>query len=311
MKKTNIKLFCLLFAAFTMTATMVSCGNDDTKPNPETNTGGTNSFNGSAVISHSTVKAWGSVKFTYQPEPMYDANENLVFTSRSIVVNGNEVFVDSLHFTSPIWGEGKFDLTTNSGKMAVPRRDPQSLEITGDPIIYEATISGSRQDKVFTIQIPELMGGTTIITNIGFSASPALAIPNSYAVNSYVDNTSNYFAAKSYPSAGETMIIALNPTSNFKTVNIQFTSLSTPSWGTFIFENVTVSQKATQYIIEGEGKTNIVNHNTGNAKDYVANISATIKNGVITGEISIPSVMGGITIHLNPEDFDTVVNSGN
>lgn len=305
MKKPNIKLLSLLFAAFTMSTVMVSCGSDDTKPNPETNNGVSNFY---ASLAESEISAWGLVKFTYSPQPMYDANETFKTVKGSITINGNTTKVDSLYFSSPMWGKGKFDLTTKTGTMEVARRNPQTMEITGDPITYDATISGSEEERVFIISIPTLMGGTTITSNIGSKESYAYIISDTYSINSYVDNANNYFPAKSYATADETMVIVAS--NDFKGVNIQYTSQSTPSWGTFAFENAAVTKESGVYKIEGEGTATIANHQ-GNAKEYVANISAKVKDGEITGEISIPGVMGGIILHLNPEDFYTVVNGGN
>ena len=101
MKKSNIKLFSLLFAAFTMTATMVSCGNDDNKSNPETNAGGTEGSS-SNTESFSKVSGWGVVQFAYST--MYDANEKIEIRKGKKTVNGTTVSFDSLYFTSPMWG---------------------------------------------------------------------------------------------------------------------------------------------------------------------------------------------------------------
>ena len=123
----------------------------------------------------------------------------------------------------------------------------------------------------------------------------------------YVDNANNNFPPKSYRSTDETMVVAVNP--DYETVNIQFTSKSTPSWGTYVFSNVSVERKSNAYYLSGEGTTVITNNHNGSVSNYAATIDATVKDGNITGEINIPGVMGGITIHLNPDDFDDVINN--
>ena len=49
--------------------------------------------------------------------------------------------------------------------------------------------------------------------------------------------------------------------------------------------------------------------NGGEAKEYAAEIDGTIINDEFVATIQIPSVMGGTTIYLNPEDFEEVKNS--
>lgn len=307
MKKSNIKLFSLLFAAFTMTATMVSCGNDDNKSNPETNAGGTEGSS-SNTESFSKVSGWGVVQFAYST--MYDANEKIEIRKGKKTVNGTTVSFDSLYFTSPMWGTGKFDLTTKTGSLTVPRRNPQTMEPMGEAKTYDATVTGSSKEGQFVFTIPALMqGGTTITTIIG-GMPVAVEISKTYDINSYVDNASNYFQPKSYATSGEKMVIVASPESRYVKVNIEYTSKSTPSWGTYVFKNIEVDINSDKYTLYGDGTATIVNHNNNTSKEYTATIEASVMNGKITGKISIP-VMGGITIHLNPEDFDTVINNGN
>ena len=43
---------------------------------------------------------------------------------------------------------------------------------------------------------------------------------------------------------------------------------------------------------------------------YTATIEGTITGDKLVGTIKVPDVHG-VTIYLNPDDFDTVINSGN
>ncbi len=292
MKKSNIKLFSLLFAAFTMTATMVSCGNDDNKSNPETNNGDNSEVHINSVVSRSDLSVWGLIESVEAEDPMYDAQEKIEIIKGYISVNDSKVAYDSLYIYSPVMGTGKFDMNTKTGTMNILSANLQT---------FEARLSGSISEKQFVIQIPSYKGGTTITSHIGKD--------NIYTLNTYADNARNYFQPKSYATANEKMVIILN--TNQETANIYFTSQSTPSWGTHVFTNISAVHQSDSYQISGEGSAIITSSRTGELNTYLVSINATFKDGKITGEISVPSVMGGITIHLNPEDFDTVINNGN
>lgn len=305
MKNFKFTTLIALIATLAFSATMTSCGDDDNKTNPETNTGGGSNSSSSSTGFNSRVSGWGIVKFTYST--MYDANEIIETKRFKKTVNGQTVSYDSLFFSSPVWGTGKFDLDTKNGSITVQRRNPQTLQPTGNPQTYDATVSGSSREGQFVFTIPSLMGGTTITTIIG-SIPEAVEISKTYDINTYVDNTNNYFPPKSYASANETMVIAPNPESRYTTVNIQYTSKSTPSWGTYVFTNVEVDSQNDTFIISGEGTATIKSNHSDTVNNYPATIDATIKDGEITGEIKVPGVMGGITIHINPADFDDVIN---
>ena len=305
MKKNLTKAFIAILASLMLTTTFTSCG-DDEKSNPETNTGGGSDSSSSSTGFISKVSGWGIVKFTYST--MYDANEIIETKRFKKTVNGQTVSYDSLFFSSPLWGTGKFDLYTKTGSMTIQRRNPQTMEPMGEAKNYDASVSGSSKEGQYVFSIPALMGGTTITTIIG-SIPEAVEISKTYDINTYVDNTNNYyFEPKSYASANETMVIVPNPESRYTTVNIQYTSKSTPSWGTYVFTNVEVDSQNDTFTISGEGTAAIKSNHSDAVNNYPATIDATIKDGEITGEINVPAVMGGITIHINPADFDEVNN---
>lgn len=305
MKNFKFTTLIALIATLAFSATMTSCGDDDNKTNPETNTGGGSNSSSSSTGFNSRVSGWGIVKFTYST--MYDANEIIETKRFKKTVNGQTVSYDSLFFSSPLWGTGKFDLYTKTGSMTIQRRNPQTMEPMGEAKNYDASVSGSSKEGQYVFSIPALMGGTTITTIIG-SIPEAVEISKTYDINTYVDNTNNYFPPKSYASANETMVIAPNPESRYTTVNIQYTSKSTPSWGTYVFTNVEVDSQNDTFIISGEGTAAIKSNHSNTVNNYPATIDATVKDGEITGEIKVPGVMGGITIHINPADFDDVIN---
>lgn len=306
MKNFKFSTLFALIATLAFSATMTSCGDDDNKTNPETNTGGPS--NSSNTQTFSKLSGWGIVKFAYST--MYDANEKIEIRKGKKTVNGNTVAFDSLFFNSPVWGTGKFDLDTKNGSITVQRRNPQTLQPTGNPQTYDATVSGSSREGQFVFTIPSLMqGGTTITTIIG--AMPvAVEISKTYDINSYVDNANNYFEPKSYATSGEKMVIVANPNSNYEKVNIEYTSLATPrSWGTHVFTDIEVDiLNNDSYALRGDGTATIASH-SGTPNTYAVSIDAIVKDGKVTGKITIPGVMGGITIHLNPDDFDDVINN--
>ncbi len=167
--------------------------------------------------------------------------------------------------------------------------------------------------KAFIAILASLML-TTTFTSCGDDekkdpeTTPAVKVSKSYTINTYVDNARNFFPPKSYSSAGETMIVAADPANENKTVNIQYTSQSQPSWGVHTFTNVAVEAQDNTYRLTGNGKAQIASSRDGSIGTYDTTIDATVKDGNITGEINIPGVMGGITIHINPADFDDVIN---
>ncbi len=304
MKNFKFTTLIALIATLAFSATMTSCG-DDEKSNPETNTGGGSDSSSSSTGFISKVSGWGIVKFTYST--MYDANEIIETKRFKKTVNGQTVSYDSLFFSSPLWGTGKFDLDTKTGSMTIQRRNPQTMEPMGEAKNYDASVSGSSKEGQYVFSIPALMGGTTITTIIG-AIPEAVEISKTYDINTYVDNTNYYFQPKSYASANETMVIAPNPESRYTTVNIQYTSQSQPSWGVHTFTNVAVEAQDNTYRLTGNGKAQIASSRDGSIGTYDTTIDATVKDGEITGEIKVPGVMGGITIHINPADFDDVIN---
>lgn len=299
MKNFKFTTLIALIATLAFSATFTSCG-DDEKSNPETNTGGNTSYSGYESLS--STKAWGIVNFQYAT--MIDSGENIETVRCNKTIGNKTEQYDSIFFTSPTWGTGKFDLDTKTGTMRVPRRNPQTFEKMGDELYnYDATISKEKNGKAYVINIPALMyGGTTITSYIG-AMHEDFTETKTYTINTYVDNARNYFPAKSYPSADETLVIAPKPT-----FVISYTSQSTPSWGTYEFTKLSVDAEKGSYKITGEGKAQIASSRDGSIGTYDTTIDATVKDGNITGEINIPGVMGGIIIHINPADFDDVIN---
>lgn len=299
MKNFKFTTLIALIATLAFSVTMTSCG-DDEKSNPETNTGGNTSYSGYESLS--STKAWGIVNSQYAT--MIDSGENIETVRCNKTIGNKTEQYDSIFFTSPTWGTGKFDLDTKTGTMRGPHRNPQTFEKMGDELYnYDATISKEKNGKAYVINIPALMyGGTTITSYIG-AMHEDFTETKTYTINTYVDNARNYFPAKSYPSADETLVIAPKPT-----FVISYTSQSTPSWGTYEFTKLSVDAEKGSYKITGEGKAQIASPRDGSIGTYDTTIDATVKDGNITGEINIPGVMGGIIIHINPADFDDVIN---
>ena len=296
MKKSNIKLLSMLFAACTLSATMVSCGDDDNKTNPEQNV---NNNGGSTVEDRTTSSvqrftAWAEVSFSYVQTPMYDDSVSIEIKT----TNTNGVETGTLTFTSATWGKGTFDLTTKTGKLEVSHH--------GSTNTYDATLSGTYKEDNLVITLPSLMNGTTIKIHMG-GIPYTIEISHSYDVNTYAN--CKYF--KNYqPTEGETAVVAANTEDDYETVNISYTSTT---WGTCTFTSVTVTptNKAgvDEYKISGSGVCLMPGMNGGEAKEYAAEIDGTIINDEFVATIQIPSVMGGTTIYLNPEDFEEVKNS--
>lgn len=304
MKKSNIKLFSLLFAAFTMTATMVSCGNDDNKSNPETNTGGTGE-DISNYKTHRTLPAWSTISFSYIDEPMYDSGIKLETKYGYNKVNGTTISeYDSLFFFSSVWGTGKFDMLKHTGVMLVAGHGKEAKP-------YDASVTGSIDEGKVVITIPGMMGGTTINLMPG-DAPFGLVISKTYTVNTYSEfSVAGRDFPKYQPTANEKVVITPSVKDNYAKANIAFTSTAQTSWGVFDFQSVEVTEADDIYTITGEGKCTMANPRDPSATPnvYTATIEGTITGDKLVGTIKVPEVHG-VTIYLNPDDFDTVINSG-
>lgn len=277
MKKSNIKLFSLLFAAFAMTATMVSCGNDDNKSNPETTNGGTDPYSGNT--ERTSASAWSIASFAVSPTPIFTGDEKVTETK------------DSVFYTSPVWGEGKFGKADKKGFVLIAGRD-------GNKKSYPATMSGSFFD--YTLELNIQLHGTTLIKVIPGALTTATDISKIYTGGEYAN--AQYFS-KFRPNK-DIKVVILPDGKQFTTVSIKYVS---PTWGEFVFNNVEVSEIQGGYTIFGKGNGVIPNEHGEGTVEKAADIEGTIINGVLKAEIKVPSLMnGGTTICFNPDDFQTV-----
>lgn len=230
-----------------------------------------------------TYEAWGKVSFMYISNPMYDAEE-------TIEVNGN-----TITFTSDTWGKGTFNSETGEGTMTMSGH--------GEPKDYAATISGSVDDEVFTISLPSVMGGTTIVSTLG-SMPVVCEVAASYKGGTYANAA--YFQ-KYLPQTDQSVTITVNDGNETVTV-----THDNDTWGSFTFTDVTVSKNTDgTYSLSGEGTDLMPGMNGGDATERAATFEGNISDGVLVATFSVPGVMGGTTVLFNPADFDEVYNSAN
>ena len=211
---------------------------------------------------------------------MYDSNE-------VITIEAN-----TLTFKSSTWGNGSFDLTTNSGSLEMDNH-------RGGVSSYAATISGSADEKVFVITLPSVMGGTTITSTLG-TMPVALNVVGTYKGGTYADAL--YFK-KNSPTPDQSITITANE--GYETVKISHVS---ETWGTFTYDAATVTDNGdgTYTISADNGNCAMPNMKTGAITDYVSTFSGTVANSELVADLAVPAVMGGTTLFFNPEDFENV-----
>lgn len=127
----------------------------------------------------------------------------------------------------------------------------------------------------------------------------AVAVDGSYKAGTYAN--ASYFQKYS-PLADQTVTIKVNE--GLQTVSVSHTS---ETWGTFTYATVTVTANEDgSYTLAGEG-TCAMPSMQGGVKDYASDFKGTVKDGVLTAELAVPAVMGGVTVMFNPADFEEVM----
>ena len=75
----------------------------------------------------------------------------------------------------------------------------------------------------------------------------------------------------------------------------------------FTYATVTVTANEDgSYTLAGEG-TCAMPSMQGGVKNYASDFKGTVKDGVLTAELAVPAVMGGVTVMFNPADFEEVM----
>jgi hypothetical protein len=240
-------------------------------------------FSTQAMNANNVYPSWAVVNCAYF-QGTYDKSNTI------------EVGEDSISFASATWGTGKFSVSTGEGYLMMSSHGGAAKKYAGD-------IKGSEEDKSYTITIPSVMGGTTIVVNFG-DFPVALNTVNTYPAKTYASCAmfQNYS-----PATDESVIVSAN--SDNASVNVSYTS---GTWGKSFFSNVTVTENEDgTFTLSGKGTIAMTNP-MGGTKDYAADFAATVSEAkVMTATISIPGVMDGTTIYINPADFDEVTAISN
>jgi hypothetical protein len=92
-----------------------------------------------------------------------------------------------------------------------------------------------------------------------------------------------------------------------KTVNTVDVTYTSDTWGTFTVSDATVAKNGTSYYISGSGTT-LMGHAGATPKEYECTLTGTVANGSGVFTFKCPSVMGGLTIELNPGTAPTTEN---
>ena len=235
-------------------------------------------FGMQSSVMAETYQAWGAVLFSYVTSPMYDAGESIEVTSETI------------KFHSDTWGDGSFAAANGEGTLTMAGH--------GGAKDYAANITGSVESSQFVISVPSVMGGTTITVTLG-DMPAAVAVDGSYKAGTYAN--ASYFQKYS-PLADQTVTIKVNE--GLQTVSVSHTS---ETWGTFTYATVTVTANEDgSYTLAGEG-TCAMPSMQGGVKNYASDFKGTVKDGVLTAELAVPAVMGGVTVMFNPADFEEVM----
>lgn len=278
------KNFIYLLAAVLSLPLFTSCSNDDD------NNGGIN-------FSEQTYDAWSKVVFAYGT--MFDAGETLTVSKTAVA------------FHSDTWGDGTFSVNefTQNQDGSYSIQATGSLTIAGhsasaEAKSYDATVTGTiaANAQTFTISLPSVMGGTTLLVTVG-EMPLAAAVDGTYTGGTYADAA--YFD-KFKPTKGEKAVIKANDALDAATL-----TYTSETWGEFTFEAISITKNTDgSYTLAGEGKTLMPGMN-GESKEYAATLNGTISNKTLVATFAVPSVMGGTTVYFNAADFDEVYNAAN
>ena len=214
---------------------------------------------------------------------------------QSITLTANEDGTVNVTYTSDSFGEftinnatvkSESNTYTLSGKgetvMAMAGKDPKTYDCT-----LKGTIDAAKAAPSFEISVPAVMGGLTITFTQG-EAPAAAMVAGSYA--GYTKAVAQYFPNGEY-AADQTIKVTANEDG---TVNVTYTS---DSFGEFTINNATVKSESNAYTLSGEGET-VMAMAGKDPKTYDCTLKGTIDaaKAAPSFEISVPAVMGGLTI---------------
>jgi hypothetical protein len=278
------KILLSMTAALMLMSVFTACSSDDDSNNEQ----------GKLTFTEKTYNAWSKVVFGYGS--MFDSDETITIDNEAIT------------FHSDTWGDGTFtvdELTRNTdGSWSVTATGTITMAGHGSSKAYDATVSGSiaSSSQTFTIKIPSVMGGTVL--NVTAGELPLVAaIDGTYKGGTYAN--SQYFQHYQ-PTENEKVTIKAN-----ETLDAAELSYTSETWGTFTFEEITVTKNADgSYTLTGEGNT-LMPSMRGGTTEYAATFNGSIADKTLVATFSVPGVMGGTTIYFNAEDFDEVLEAAN
>lgn len=214
-----------------------------------------------------------------------------------VVITDNDDATIKVVYTSGTWGTATFESVSvtegNEGYVMESEGTVSMASHGGDAKDYDcvmkATISKDKSTYVFSFDIPSVMGGTQLTFQNG-KAPLSLVLAGSY--KGWSNASCTYFQNRA--SDGDTIVMTANADG---TVNISYASAT---WGNGTFANVALSSTDDGYALaEAEGSI-AMSGMGGQVSSYDAILKGSISSDKrsYTFEISVPAVMGGLSIEV-------------
>ena len=238
----------------------------------------------------------------------------MVNNGDKVDVTANEGGTVKVVYTSTTWGTATFDTVSVSadengfsfaeaeGTSLMAGMGGQAREYAA--ILTGATMSNNKQSYTFTISIPAVMGGTTVVFKEG-SAPINKLIAGTY--NGWTNASSTYFSDRT--NDGDK--VEITATEN-GTIKVVYTSTE---WGTATFEGVTIVENDEDYELEEANGTIEMQSMGGGMNEYDAVLSTASINKegeTFNFTFSVPAVMGGVSLVFQdgtaPEEPEAINN---
>jgi hypothetical protein len=228
---------------------------------------------------------------------------NSITDNQTVVVTAKTTNTADVTYTSDTWGTFTISDATVAKSGATYYITGSGTTLMGHagatPKEYDCTLSGivANGNGEFTFTCPSVMGGLTIKIQQG-DVPAELVVPGTYS--GYTKADCAYF--KDNYSDDESATITFEN-------NAYTLTYESATWGTFTIENISVTNENGTFVLSGSGKT-LMGHAGATAKEYDCTFTGSVDVAKSNYKLSfsVPSVMGGLTIELNPGTAPTTEN---
>lgn len=286
-----------------------------------TNTTASGAFTVAAVMGGTTVSFQSTDQIT-----LFDIADCAYFKNYGFEL-GNVLSIDSLQlssdqmaegtaygklqYVSGTWGTYTIDTVTlcydtDLNAVVIAGEGKTLMAGHGGTSEYAAEAALQVADGVLTgaFTVPAVMGGTTL--TVGNAQAPyaygvASTQGTTYTVNEIAKCA--YFSNYGF-AADQTLTITV---ASADSVVVSYTS---PTWGTFTLDTVQVTYNQGVladgvYTLSGWGHCDMPSMRDASVvTTYYAEVLATVQDGVCSGDLVVPGVMGGTTVSVGPDIAD-------